>query len=281
MKQIEATKALFDGGLGLSCLENYLLYIMAHLKFDCRILYAYSYITMSEIARAFFDEKITYAHFDKISRLQGITCDFGIIKLTSIDSIKEIDTCNGYCCIRVNSRFFEKHYVRESWRGDHYILLCNKLNDGYLILNDIPRAVIEMNSEQLLAVFDGNIFCFEFLMESIPNAIKAKLFTEFQSLLPRLNSAYEFKCNNIETARDFLGILRVTRRRIQEYCSIYFDSDFMSENITKIDKSYAMFEYMRLRNRFDYNKVNQSLSEIQENDFSMIDRLNQEMRTIQ
>lgn len=280
MKMIEADKTYLDQSLGLSCVENYYLYIMTYNQFEYRPLYANSFVSAGEIARAFCEENTTYAYFNKISRLQETSSRFGIISLTFTETLDNIISTDSYCCIRVARSFFESSYARELWRGDHYMLLCSSSNGNYLLINDIPRDEIKINQEQLFNIFDGKIICFEILKDHIPEDVKEKLLKEFLLSLSQTSPAYEFAIDHLETARDILGILRVTRKRIQQYSSLYLDTDFMTDHIQKIDKTYAMFEYMRLRNRFDYDKVNQSLFEIQENDFRVIDKLNREMRVI-
>lgn len=278
MKEIKVDKSLFDRVLGISCIENYFLYVAAYIGIDFRTMYANSYISINEIAHTFIDKKISYAFFNKISRLQNIAYELGIINLTYKSNISYISDCNCYCCIKVNRNFIKKLYERVPWRDDHYMLVCSKENEKFVLLNDIPRDVVEVRVEQLHQVYDGNIVCFKFLMKNISDDIKDKLLNQFLTSLLHPNLSCGFEFDNLEIVRDIIGIIRITRKRIREYSSIYINTDFMADYIAKIDKTYAMIEYLRLRNRFDYNEVKQSFAEIRENDLRMIGKLNREIR---
>jgi len=149
-----------------------------------------------------------------------------------------------------------------------------------MLLNDIPQDALHLDEAQLLAAFDGDAICFDVFLDTLSEESKHKLLDAFRTSSSHLQKAPAFSFDSLEVARDVLGLVRITRRRIREYCAMYFNTDFMVDYLAKMDKLYAMLEYMRLRNRADYGKVNQSFSELQEQDFEVIDLINKRMRLI-
>lgn len=276
MKQISVNKSLFDNTLGLSCIENYFLYILTVLNYDFRMLYAKSYVSVFDIAKALCDDTVSYAYFNKIPRLQNVACNEGFISLSNTNDLNEAVDNHDYCCVRINPDYLKKRYGLVMWRDDHYILLCEQKNNKWICLNDNPRDIIEINSDELSNVYAGQSICFS-MLTNFNDSLKVKLLTAFRDIIANQIQTYEFDVNNLETARDILGILRVTRKRLYEYCSSYIEVDFFKDYLADLDKSYTLLEYMRLRKKIDFERINQMLSQIQIHDWEIINMIKKRM----
>lgn len=279
MKQIDANKSLFDNILGLSCIENYVLYIFATQNCDYRFLYAQSVIPFHDIAIAICNEAIPYAYFNKILRIQDVACKEGLISLTYVENLDSGVSQYDYCCIKVTPDFVKERYKRDLWRNDHYILLCNQSQSTWTCLNDNPRDVFKINNKELYNAYGEQAVGVN-MLANLEDKLKNKLLNEFKYIIAKQHRIYEFSFNNIENARDVLGVLRITRKRIYEYCSIYFNADFIMGYLIEIDKSYAALEYMRLRKKIDFEKIRQMLKQIQIKDLEMMDLLKKKMEMV-
>jgi hypothetical protein len=257
-----------------------LLYILSYLNLDYRFLYAKSFISIDEIVNYFCEENKGYAYFNKIPRLQNIAYDCRILKLSTDNKLTDIIGKDAYACIKVNTDFIKSRYSQQLWRDDHFLLICNIEDDKFTLVNDTPRDIIALSKTQLEKAYDDTTICINIVSDTVTVEIKEKLFIGFVNSISKDHQTISFEFSSLEIARDVLGIIRVARKRIKEYCSLYINTDFMSDYILQIDKMYAMLEYMRLRKRFDYDKIERSLSEIQESDVRIIYRIKQKMREI-
>jgi len=280
MKPIEADKLLLDNVLGLSCIENYTLYILHNHGCDYRFLYAKSFVQIFDIAKALCDENIPYAYFNKIPRLQDMSHKAGLIQLSTYFDFEEAVARHEYCCIKVTPSYVRGRYSRELWRDDHFILLCNRNGDSWTCLNDNPRDVMDISTKELRSAYAGQAICICLMKKTFEACQKEDFLKEFQDSVHEAHKSYDFSLISVETARDILGVIRVLRKRMWEYCSLYFDASFMRDYLMKLDKTYAMTEYMRLRNRPDLDKINRLLEELQMEDLKTIEMVNQQMELV-
>jgi hypothetical protein len=277
MKPLKTDKAIFDKGLGLSCVENYLLYILAAQGVDYRPLYAQSFIPVSEIVSAFCEEGVRYAYFYKIQRLQDLASDLEAVILSSETELDAALSNYDYCCVKVTPGFVADRYGLKLWRDDHYLLICEKSEDGFICVNDTPKDIVSLRDKEFRDAFGGRTICFNIRDGFLRKEQEAVLLQNFKESVAREIQKRMCLMENLELARDILGILRIARKRIREYCSLYFHTDFMMTFLANLDKYYAIFEYMRLRGRTDYDKVNHILNEIQDCDFEIINTIKQRM----
>jgi len=279
MKQIETDKSLLDNILGLSCVENYLLYICVTLGYDYRPLYAKSFTSVFDVAVAFCDEAVSYAYFDKIPRLQDAASEQGLISLSDVYDFQKGVYNYDYCCIRVTQNFVAQHYGREFWRNDHFILLCNKNKENWICLNDNPRDIIVIKDNDMSQIYAEQSVCFN-ILSNVNADIKNNLLIEFRKKITLPPKTYRFNISDLIVARDILGILRITRKRIYEYCSLYFETDFMKDYLSELDSLYVTLEYMRLRRNTDFPKINRTFEHIQIRDFEIIALLNKRLEMV-
>ena len=276
MKKIDVNKALLDKITGLSCVENYLIYILLSEHQKIQFLYAKSYISFFDIVKVFCNENASYAYFNKIPRLQETAVDEGLISLNVMADIDEAALNHEYCCVQVKPDYIAERYKRNFWRDDHYLLLCEEHGRKRIFLNDTPRDVFTADDEEVSCFYGGKTICFD-MKTSLNQSIKDNLLYAFQSSILKSGNERNVFIDNLVVIRDILGILKATRKRIYEYCSMYVDAGFMREYLTGLEREYSALEYMRIRKKYDLDKVNQTLCEIQAQDIAIIELLRKKM----
>ena len=277
MKKLDFCKDFMLDGYGLSCIENYLLYIFNVEMLPYQYLFFESSLSANEITKAFIDDGISFANFDKIRRLQSIASDYGFIDIT-YDSVinKEIFDCHDYICIKVKPEYIKEKYNTTLWRDDHYILVSKIEDNKFSYLNDTPRDIGIFSLEELCETFAGKVIAFD-----IKRDINYRIKENFAELLIEdlKNNTNEiiFANKNIDrynciAARNIIGVCRILRKRLCEFCSVYINInvEFMIPYIKWLDKCYVQVEYMRLRNKYNPEEIKNMLYRLSENDSGLL-----------
>jgi len=281
MKQFEVNKSFLENLHGLSCIENYFLYFLSINNYPYKYLYYNSAISFDNIAFAFISDDVHYANFNQTPRLHKVALQNKLIKIWNYkgDDYNEYILTKDYVCIRVTPEFIKDKYNIELWRDDHYILLRYLDNENYTYLNDNPRDQGVISRVELNKAYGGQMIGFEILHE-IEDDLKSMFFHKFFLSISKDEKIINLTYDNIIKARDTLGVLRVLRKRIYDYCSLYINIDFMSEYLRELDKQYTTLEYMRVRKKVDHEKVNDILKFLQERDKSVIELIKNRMGAI-
>ena len=268
MKRFELNLNYFNELCGLSCVENLLLFILSANGIKDKVLFYDSYIDLAEIEGAFIYEDITYANFTKIKRLQNVATELGIIKMHLIDTSEIPPLCeNFFYCVLVNDNFMKNKFNRHSWREDHYILLFQFERENYCYVNDVPKYIGDISKSEFEQYYGGKIIAFELMQNEksldyrlFNNVALEKMCTE--------KKEHILTCDNILMLRDIIGILKVLRRRLSIYFDIQYDTQVQAY-FKLLEESYAILQYMIIRNRYDNDKVNNIKSKISimDNDF--------------
>jgi len=281
MKQFEMNKSLLDNLYGLSCIENYFLYALSIENYAYKYLYYNSAVSLRDIADAFFVKNAQYAYFNKIPRLHREAIDNKLISMVNFDGanldlyVLEKD----FVCVKVIPEFIESKYRTELWRDDHYILLSYLDNNNFKYLNDNPKDQGIISKAELRKFYGGHIIGFDILRE-INDELKAEFLKLFLSALTIDFISSDLVLHDIIKARDTLGVLRISRKRIFDYYLLYINEDFAVDYLQELDKQYAVLEYMRLRKNIDIHKMNDIFVAIQEYDNVMINAVRMQMAII-
>ncbi|GFI46780.1 hypothetical protein IMSAGC019_02100 [Lachnospiraceae bacterium] len=255
MKRMEFDKELLNGLHGLSCIENFVLYILKKEGFSHQCLYYQSYLPFSEIAKELIYKKTSYAYFYRVKRIQNVAAESGIIQMQTRSELDLDFICNhDYVCVMVKPEYMKDKYNVGLWREDHYILLADAGGFQFYYLNDTPRDAGIISFDLLRQIYGGKTIAID---------IKQKIRGEMKQIyLRRLVQSMEIdrvaeKCNisNLITARDILGICRILRKRLYEFSSMYIDADYLVPYLNMLDKQYMAIEYLRLRKKDDYDKA--------------------------
>ena len=278
MKTFDLDKSILNNAHGLSCVENYLLFAMITENYDYKYLYYNSYLSFFDIACEFVENNAEYASFYRIPRLQEIAKKNNLVDINyykNADFLENINLDN-YTAIIVDSEYVKAKYNTKSWRNDHYILIFSKDAQTFYYLNDNPRDTGIIHLSELKKIYTGGYISFS-LKNKISDELKKEFLNIFLSSIVAVQNYFKFDLKDIFQARDVLGIIRVLRKRIYEYCSIYISMDFYKDFIASLDRFYSVIEYMRIRNSIDLNKINQFFENTQKEDIDFMRKTKDKM----
>ena len=251
---------------GLSCIENFLLYILKKEKYLYKYLFFQSFLPFRIIIDSFIREKVQFAYFDKIMRIQDLAGKYGLIDLHTINSLDfEFINKYEYICVMVKPEYIKSKYKIALWREDHYILLSQLNKNHFYYLNDTPRDVGLISFAELKSIFAGQIVAFD-IRHNITDELIKQFFNLFIYNLDFDKREFIINIDDFVTARDILGIHRILRRRVYEFCSMYTDVEFLIPYLNTLDKHYTSLEYMRLRNNVDFKNINIMLLDVYKED---------------
>lgn len=263
MRHLEMNKSDLDNLYGLSCIENFLLYVLKKESYSYRYLFFESMLSFRNVVDAFVNENLTYAYFNKVERLQNIASAYDLIVMLSKPIIeKTLFEHHDYICMMVKPTYIQSKYKVELWRDDHYILLLKVEDDKFFYLNDTPRDAGILSWDEVKSIFAGSIIVFD-IKKDISDDLKTEYYrlfidhakgAEANTVLPHIN--------DFVMARDILGVYRILSRRIYEFCSLYINMEVFTPVLNELDRYYASLEYMRLRNRINFDSINQMFADI-------------------
>lgn len=256
---------------GLSCIEDYVLFLISQKLPYWPQIFVRSYLTFEYILQLLINGQ-DYSRFKGIDRLQVIGMQQGICALTIYD-VKEflgIETRNkGTFAIQVAEEYMLDRYKKKLWRDDHFILIRYKENDIYEYMNDYPldSGVISLNKlNQIyrkkivkIEIKDDGYISKEQLVE------EALEWIDFQRG-KITNCTYSFNSITLEQLRDAVGILKVLVKRMEAFMLWVGEMLDLSEYYNYLCKAYMMLEYMRLKNPKNVEILN-LIKEIREKDF--------------
>lgn len=267
----------FTKNVSLSCIESYLIFIFRSNKMEYRYLFGESYCSFFDIAKAFIADDVKYAFFYRIPRLQDTAYKLGVIDIKSNNcgsfQISPFNLDYSFYLFKVNQQFINSQLKFTPWREDHYIYLKEYQNGRWIYVSEFPQKIGTLTSDELLSYYDGTYIKIDLLCDHFRQS-KISLLNTFISDINKQQKTYHFS-QDIDAlkVRDLLGILRVSRRRISEFLSMFTECDFADEYLHNLDQQYAMVEYMRLRNIEDYSKLSCLLMKIQKKDIEFTIKL--------
>jgi len=279
--EAEFDKTMLNEIHGLSCIENFLLYAMKVEGYGYKHLYHYSHLSLCDIADEFIGNNARYTSFQKVRRLQELAAQNGLIEMKYLkhyDFERHIGD-HRYTAVMVKPEYIAAKYKTELWRNDHFLLIRPKNSESYFYLNDNPRDSGIISLAELKSIYAGEMIGF-----TVRNKIGEELQGEFLQIIIDSVSAvpvrFEFDLKDVTTARDILGITRVLRKRVFEYCGMYIPVDFCDGYIPSLDRVYASIEYMRLRKAVDFGKINRQFEGLQERDIEILSILSAKMKEV-
>ena len=184
---------MFENLYGLSCVENQTLAILTERSIDVRPLYRDSAMPMKELFFFLVYHGNKQEYFDRITRVQDLARELGIISLELCDRLAEetvtarrafsgaspignydlpavkspnparmieaIRTTGDseYILTRVTKEFTKNRLHARGLRDDHYVRVW-AAGDGFNVLNDIPETVIALTAEEFAAAYGGDFF---------------------------------------------------------------------------------------------------------------------------
>lgn len=276
-------KTILNDIIGLSCIENYILYTLKQKAYNYAHLFYKNYLPFQRIVDEFVSNNGKYASFYCVERLQQTAKECGWINSEYAEAsqftthLSEDD----YLAVAVKPWYIKQKYNTALWRGDHFILLKRLDNENYYYLNDIPRDSGVISVGTVEKIYADAYFLFS-LNEVDECAERERHGLYAKSFVDSLESEKgctdkNLSVENVEMLRDIFGILKILRRRIHAYCGNYMDVSFMEEYLAYLDKTYASIEYIRLRKTFSPEKAAELLSVAKNKDVEIIGLVRSEM----
>lgn len=262
MKKFKLSKDLSRHAVGLSCIENYILYAMDAERYPYPYLYYKSYLPLSDIINRFVEGE-EYESFSIMDPLQQVAMENRLIhtcryKTVDFDRLAFHD----FNCIMVRPEYIRKKYGSSLLRYDHYILLGpGEDANTYTYVNDTFRdiGIVTVSELQDIGI---EMFCFD--IQKYPDKQQKKKFLKYfyEAISLHSDSQIDFSSIDITIARDSLSIYKIVSRRLIDFCSFYMSMDFYRPHLEHIDRQYMMLEYMRLLGEKDLHRINNLLKQL-------------------
>lgn len=256
--------------LGLSCIENYVL-AQLRLQGNIHFFYYQSFLPIEEIYYNIFVENAEYANFKKNPRILKTAKDLGCLQYhwehnVDMDRLDQFE--QEYVLVQVRPDFLRDKYARRLFRDDHYVFLSQKDDNTFVYLNDNPADQAEISTLELNYYYVNDAFVFRTLNKPI-NYIDCLLsFYHIMNTYKKRTINIQYEMNAIKV-RDFIGILKLSRKRIIEFVRpILEESDetHFSIFLQELNRLYSRLEYMRIRNRCESETIYKGLKYIFERD---------------
>lgn len=277
---INLDKIYLNSLLGMSCIENYVLYILKDNNINYKLLFYDSYISPQDIILQFLEYGSKYASFYKIPRLHKMATKKLIIK-SAYQKIEDKGIINNqydYICIRVEPQYMKNKYNVTLWRDDHYILLTKNDDNNFYYFNDNPIDSGILTIEEINDISINKIFSFSILDNDVEKNKEIFLEEAYGKLILNNDNIYiKNTFNDIILIRDIIGILRISRKRLFQFYNEYFEVNYMKQYIFYLDKLYSNIEYMRLRSTFNISKVNDMLNELMNKDYELMNKIKHDL----
>ncbi|MBP2245834.1 hypothetical protein [Paenibacillus xylanexedens] len=281
MSQVDVLrKSDFDDLLSFSCVENY---ISAHLKkegFNISLLYYLSFAPFKSLYQDFTNNHIEYARLSSITRIQDLAVKENIIDMnwSNETDINEMFNANNHnLLVGVNLKYFHDKYKIYPWRDDHYVYIRKLDEDIYHYLNDNPKDEGIVTREQFQQLYNGQCIKYH-LINHDKITKKEDLLFKFCSTLKIPENSMDINVSLLGKTdavqiRDFLGVIRISRMRVERFMNNYFQVDYIGPYINEISKLYALVEYQRLRKKLDLNYINESIKKLYSMDMEISEKI--------
>lgn len=243
--------------LYLSCVENYFLAWMAQM-YPVERLYAQSFVGMRRVF-ADFSANAKYDDYSAVPRIQDTAERTGIVShafygdcsVSDVETLVREQKDNELCIVRVN-RIFQELYKRIPWREDHF--LC--IGRDFRWINQYPLSEGQFSADQFARFFGNAVIVYR---------------AEDLSLLPhdentpRIAGQMDFTFSvpsAMRAVEDAVGILRITRRRLEKFYQGNAAEFVLKEEVRMLDQLFLRIGLERIRGMTDTQKLHAEFVQI-------------------
>lgn len=243
------TMEIYREVCGLSCIENHVLALLKANRFPIERLYGNSCLSMSRLWQAFLIERVPYAAFQGVERIQDELKRAGAIHLerrqeAQILPVLQITRENQAVLARVTHSYAKTQLRTKGWREDHYVLLSSASGQTTLY-NDIPFAHFSIPQSEAETVYDRAYFLLTFHWD-----VLEKLFAHHNapSGSPRAEwvPPTALTPEDLPNLRDLIGVYRVLLRRWKKAAMVQ-DITAAEDWIKQADLLYMQAEYLHIK----------------------------------
>lgn len=299
MSKLPMSLSLIDNTLGISCVEKHMVAIMRYCNIQYQAVFLESFVKINDTIEEFYNNKIQYAYYNGLNRIQNTSKSLLISELIDIreefkDMIKlsQNSISNNLPVLIAVDPIKLPQGNAVPWRRDHYVCVYGIKSNSLLIIDDMPQRTMEISVEEIKQAYQGNMLIFnklkgfnkdEYLVRCNKQILQIiELSTvksiEIDSLIPKdLDSLILF--------RDALGIIKVSRQRLSEWMNLidgesginnYKSMIILIDHTVKLlNKLYCTIEVYRLRKKVNIDVVRNELENIFEAEKSWVASLKQ------
>lgn len=276
---------LYDGTLGLSCVENQILALLLEQGQDIVPLYYDSAVPIKILCNDLLTGGQRAERYHGVDRVQTTLQRLGIVKMErSATPFEELSTQMDRMetLLKVSSAFTFHTLHARGFREDHFVLVRREA-DFYRAYNDIPAASIPLYPSELKRAYDGEVITVS-IQRTLTQEDAATLFQQ-RTYKPEDWELYALPDGLAESISDFgqkfsqlLRVYKILRRRMQAYYKKYISGYVIP--VREIEKLQARLEYCNLRDGRDQSKRILQFQELVEMDNHLMSVCKKEMEGV-
>lgn len=274
-------RAQYQQALGLSCIENHVLAILAAQQLPFAACYTGINLSLHALWDAAVEQHTAYADFNGVPRVQDVLKDAGCIFLkrhTGGDIVKVIESAAAdmYLLLQVTPAYAKQTLRSRGWRADHYVLAKQEVQQIRLF-NDIPAVEETVSKTALKKIYGGTWFTLYLDKNKLHDWLAGLPFVPVKALastVPFLN----LKSEDMPYFRDMVGLYRILKRRQRQYYAAYFNTEFLDEEIKQLDMIYLQIEFSILKKEINQDTLQAFIETLQACEAAIQIKLNQEIK---
>lgn len=295
-----------DDTLGISCVEKQLIAIMRYYKLDYKLLFIDSFIDLSNTIKDFYNNKLEYAYYKGLDRLQ-YTCkllSIGELKYKKIEvnqleaMVKKYITNKKPVLICVDPlKIKQPGQIDIPWRREHYVCAYGFSDNSISVIDDFPKRKLDISLSEIKDAYLGTIVIFNKLNNINTCEYNKRLMNKMLKItnMPKIDTE-NIDClmpenvEELQRLRDALVIVKISRQRLQLLISYinetinfnnYNEFNQAIDNIIELlSKVYYTTEYYRIRNKINNQYLKRMLRELISYENNWIDNIKLLMREI-
>lgn len=270
--------------MGITCVENYLIWFLMNQGFEVDKLYCDSYISIEDVLKDFSTGELGYENYQGIPRIQDIGSDLRCLEMEfcnniGLETIFEHVNQDESCCLLagMNPDFAKDKFNANLWRDDHFIYIYEVGENQIHYLNDTPAVDVCSDINEVKDYLNGTCILFKVIREIDENIFNKKMNILEKGINKYDSTTFDISgMKDIRSIRDAIGILRVSRKRLKclfsngsakyyiKESEIFYKA--INEVIFHLDGFYLFLEYCNLKHRIDFKKANVYMSLIKDSD---------------
>ncbi|MCM1187143.1 MAG: hypothetical protein NC251_10865 [Lachnoclostridium sp.] len=256
-------ESYFHNEYGLSCIEDYIIYILCKDTFKWARIFYKSYFDIEEIINYLLFWGQEYSSINFIERIQDTLVQKGLLKLVcqNLKNMGDVDS-KQFFLMELKSGATKELLDIDTWRSDHFVMVCKDAHDKYSYVNDRPYITGSFEFKDLLKYAAKEyVFDIQVINKDIGAVISNKKVVQLEQKLKSETLLGGDLYLGFEKIRDSVGVYRVVARRLQAFFCSYGTSNFIEDEIKRLDNIYLRLEYMNIRKNFNLGKVKALISE--------------------
>lgn len=250
-------ESYFHNEYGLSCVEDYIIYILCKDTINWTKIFYKSYYDIEEIINYLLFEGQEYSSIKFIERIQNTLVQDGMLALVHLN-LKDIEGIDPrqYFLMELKEDATKELLDIETWRSDHYVMCYKNTNGKYSYVNDRPYITGNLKYSELRKYAGKeHVLATQVINKDIGTVINKGKIVQLEQKLKSETILSGDLYLGFEKIRDSIGIYRVVVKRLQAFFCSYGLSNFIDDEIKRLDNIYLRLEYMNIRKKHDLGKV--------------------------